>query len=190
LVARRTAELEAAKSHLSQINDRLRHIVDTTRPLSFYSEVQEFGSLLLEEFGQHMLASGGSIYLKEKNGLRLVHALDAGHATDFIAFPLPENSHFQRAIAEKTPILVHNIGEQDASRSSGWEGYTDGSALVFPLPDEFGGIAGIMTLHSKTPPPFVDQDREIGTILASYSCEALRAVRATEQLRESESRFR
>jgi PAS domain S-box-containing protein len=61
---------------------------------------------------------------------------------------------------------------------------------VFPLPDEVGGIAGIMTLHSKTPPPFVDQDREIGTILASYSCEALRAVRATEQLRESEARFR
>jgi len=47
-----------------------------------------------------------------------------------------------------------------------------------------------MTLHSKTPPPFVEQDREIGTILASYSCEALRAVKATEELRESESRFR
>jgi PAS domain-containing protein len=58
------------------------------------------------------------------------------------------------------------------------------------LPDEFGGIPGIMTLHSKTPPPFVDQNREIGTILASYSCEALRTVHATEQLRESELRFR
>jgi len=190
LVEERTKELEQANSHLSQINARLRHIVETTRSLSFCSEVQEFGSLLLEEFGQHMLATGGSIYLKEDNGLRLVHALDGGHATEFIPFPLQEDSLFQRAMAEKHPILVHNVRQCEAVIPSGWEGYPDGSALLFPLPDELGGIAGIMTLHSKTPPPFVDQDREIGTILASYSCEALRAVRATEELRESESRFR
>ena len=190
LVEERTAELERANKHLSQINTRLRHIVDTTRSLSFCSEVQSFGSLLLEEFGQHMLASGGSIYLKEENGLRLIHSLDKGHATEFIPFPLPEKSLFQQAIEAKQPVLVHNIPIHTNIEPSGWEGYTDGSALVFPLPDEFGGIAGIMTLHSKTPPPFLDQDREIGTILASYSCEALRAVRATEELRESASRFR
>ncbi len=190
LVAERTAELEQANAHLSQINARLRHIVDTTRSLSFCSEVQAFGSQLLEEFGQHMLARGGSIYLKEEKGLRLVHALDRGHAAEFIPFPLPANSLFQRAIAENKPILVHQIGDGAMLQPSGWDGYPDGSALVFPLPDERDGIAGIMTLHSKTPPPFVEQDREIGTILASYSCEALRAVKATEELRESESRFR
>jgi PAS domain S-box-containing protein len=190
LVESRTMELVQANSHLSQINARLRHIVDTMRTLSFCSEVQEFGSLLLEAFGQHMLATGGSIYLREERGLRLVHALDRGHAAEFIAFPLPANSLFARAMTENQPILEHHIGENEAIRPSGWEGYADGSALVFPLPDEFGGMAGIMTLHRKTPPPFVDQDREIGTILASYSCEALRAVRASEQLRESELRFR
>lgn len=190
LVEERTAELERANKHLSQINTRLRHIVDTTRSLSFCSEVQSFGSLLLEEFGQHMLATGGSIYIKEEKGLRLIHSLDRGHATEFIPFPLPEKSIFQQAIAAKQPVLVHNIPNQDSIEPSGWNGYKDGSALVFPLPDEFGGIAGIMTLHSKIPPPFLDQDREIGTILASYSCEALRAVRATEELRESATRFR
>jgi PAS domain S-box-containing protein len=190
LVEARTTELEQANLHLSQINARLRHIVDTTRSLSFCSEVQEFGSLLLEEFGQHMVATGGSIYLKEAHGLRLVHTLDRGHASEFIPFPLPVNSLFQRAMVENQPILVRNIAEGDDVQPSGYQGYADGSALVFPLPDEVGGIAGIMTLHSKTPPPFVEQDREIGTILASYSCEALRAVRATEQLRENESRFR
>jgi len=190
LVAERTEELSRANDNLSQINSRLRHIVDTTRSLSFCSEVQQFGLQLLEEFGQHMLATGGSIYLKEEKGLRLVHALDKGHASKFIPFPLPEGSIFDRAIADKEPILVRNIRENQSVRPSGWQGYVDGSALVFPLPDELGGIAGIMTLHSKTPPPFVEQDREIGTILASYSCEALRAVKATEELRESESRFR
>ena len=70
------------------------------------------------------------------------------------------------------------------------DGYTDGSALLFPLPDEFGDAAGIIALHSKIAPPFLDQDREICTILASYSCEVLRAVRATEEIRENASRFR
>ncbi len=190
LVDARTAELAKANDNLSQINARLRQIVETTRSLSFCSEVQAFGSLLLEAFGQHMLATGGSIYLKEDAGLRLIHALDAGHALDFIPFPLPEGSLFQRAIAEMQPILVHDIASNRDITPSGWSGYADGSALVFPLHDEFGGVTGIMTLHSKTPPPFVDQDREIGTILASYSCEAMRAVRATEALRDSAARFR
>ncbi|BBO90100.1 response regulator [Desulfosarcina ovata] len=190
LVEERTEALEKANTNLSQINTRLRQIVETTRSLSFCREVQAFGSLLLEEFGQHMMAAGGSIYLKEETGLRLAHALDQGHAAEFIPFPLPEKSLFQRALLEKQPILVHNIGENKAVLPSGWAGYTDGSALLFPLPDDSGGIAGIMGLHSKTPPPFVDQDREIGTILASYSCEALRAVRASEELRESAARFR
>ena len=190
LVAARTEELSLANEHLSQINARLRHIVDTTRSLSFCSEVKEFGLQLLEEFGQHMLAAGGSIYLKEEKGLRLVHTLDQGHAPPFIPFPLPKHSLFERAINNKEPILVKNINASEKFRPSGWKGYPDGSALVFPLPDESGGITGIMTLHSKKPPPFVEQDREIGTILASYSCEALRAVKATENLRESEMRFR
>ena len=190
LVDERTAELESANANLSQINARLRKIVDTTRSLSFCSEVRVFGSLLLEEFGQHMLAAGGSIYLQEDTGLRLVHALDKGHAPDFIPFPLPAASLFQRVISDRRPILVHDIAKDNDVSPSGWQGYTDGSALLFPLPDESGGIAGVMTLHSKTPPPFVDQDREIGSILASYSCETMRAVRATEALRESASRFR
>jgi DNA-binding response OmpR family regulator len=113
LVEARTTELEQANLHLSQINARLRHIVDTTRSLSFCSEVQEFGSLLLEEFGQHMVATGGSIYLKEAHGLRLVHTLDRGHASEFIPFPLPVNSLFQRAMVENQPILVRNIAEGD-----------------------------------------------------------------------------
>jgi PAS domain S-box-containing protein len=190
LVQARTAELEIANSRLSRINSRLRHIVETTRALSFCTEVRVFGSQLLQAFGQHMRATGGSIYLKEEKGLRLVVALDEGHAAGFIPFPLPEKSLFQRAIGENRPILVDDIKKEGSVAPSGWSRYKDGSALVFPLPDEHGGIAGIMALHNKRSPPFVEQDLEIGTILASYSCEALRAVRASEALRASEARFR
>jgi PAS domain S-box-containing protein len=190
LVEERTTELEQANRDLSQINARLRHIVDTTRSLSFCSDVAEFGVKLLEAFGEHVQAAGGSIYLKEENGLRLIHTLDPGHAAEFISFPLPEKSLFQLAIAGSQPVLKNDIVEDEAVNGSGWDGYTDGSALLFPLPDEFGDAAGIIALHSKIAPPFLDQDREICTILASYSCEVLRAVRATEEIRENASRFR
>ncbi|WP_319522970.1 response regulator [uncultured Desulfosarcina sp.] len=190
LVEERTTALGQANMNLSQINARLRHIVDTTRSLSFCNEVAEFGVKLLDAFGEHMLTAGGSIYLKEENGLRLIHTLDPGHAAEFIAFPLPEKSLFQQAIAGNRPILKNDIAEDETVDGSGWHGYTDGSALLFPLPDAFGGVVGIISLHSKTTPPFLDQDREIGTILASYSSEALRAVRATAEIRENASRFR
>ncbi|HBZ53971.1 MAG TPA: hypothetical protein DEO88_01085 [Syntrophobacteraceae bacterium] len=190
MVAERTAELEQANVHLHQINERLRGIVETTRALAFCTDVAQFGKLLLEEFAKHMLAAGGSLYMAEKEGLRLIHSLDPGHAGTFIPFPLPRGSVFEQVMADKQPVLIKEISRHTDLNSSGWRGYRDGSALVFPLPDESGRMAGVVSLHSKSSPPFMEQDREVGMILASYSREALRAVRASKSLRENERRFR
>jgi len=190
MVTERTNELKAANENLTRINSRLRKIVDTTRQLSCCSDVDRFGALLLEEFGQHMMATGGSLYLKETEGLRLVNTLDPGHAKPFIAFPLEKGSVFQQVLSRNEPVLVENLNQEKGWKSSGWSNYSDGSALIFPLPDEKGNVAGVLTLHSKKSPPFLEQDKEIGTILVSYSCEALRAVRAAERLRENEQQFR
>lgn len=190
MVEERSKELRKANEHLTQINKRLRKIVASTRSLSVYSELKGFGSRLLEEFGQHMMASGGSLYLIEEKGLQRAHTLDAGHSPLFIPFPLAEDSLYQRAISTKQPILVHNLEKSGDLLTSGWNGYKDGSALVFPLPDESGRVTGVLSLHSKKAPPFIEQDKEIGSILASYSCETLRAVRAVEALRENERLLR
>jgi PAS domain S-box-containing protein len=190
MVSDRTKELEQANRHLSDINQRLRRIVDTTRSLSFCSEVKRFGSRLLDEFGQHMAATGGSLYLKEEKGFRLLHALDPDHAPEFIPFPLAETSVFKRAFDDKLPILIRDMEKEKNLSTSGWGNYSSGSAMIFPLPDESGEIAAILALHSKRPSPFMEQDKEIGSILASYSCEALRAVRTTEKLLDKERQFR
>ncbi len=190
MVAERTRELEKANDNLSQINDRLRRIVESTRALAFCTEVEQFGAQLLEEFGLHMLATGGSLYVTENTGLRMIHCLDPGHAAAFIPFPLEDGSVFKLVFTEKKPILIPDVSQHPGLAGSGWEGYSDGSVLVFPLMDASVEVTGVLTLHSKVPAPFVDQDREIGMILASYSCEALRAVRATEHLRRSEEQFR
>jgi len=190
LVRERTAELEQANTDLIHVNARLRRVVDTTRRLSAFSDVAGFSATLLDEFTIHMAASGGSFFLLEYDGLRRISTLEPDHVPDFIPFPLPDGSILEYAIATGKPMLIPDIAQEHLLRPSGWGGYCDGSALLFPFLDETDHVVGIMTLHSKTPPPFVEQDKEIGAILASYSCETLRAVRATETLRASEARFR
>ncbi len=188
-VAKRTEELEKANKELQQINIRLRQLVNSTRDLSVCTEVDSFGVRLLEEFGRHMTAEGGSLYFVEDDGLHLVHVLDPGHAPDFIPFPLKKGSVFQKILEEREPKLICHINSLKEICPSGWNGYKSASALIFPLFDDSGKIIGILSLHSKKLASFTKQDKEIGLILASYSCEALRAAKTTEALKESEEKF-
>ncbi|WP_458776285.1 response regulator [Desulforhopalus sp. 52FAK] len=190
LVWERTGELEKANTHLETINARLKKVLQTTKNLSVCTDVVRFGSTLLEEFAEHMAATGGSLFLSEPDGLRLIHSLDVEHVPSFLPFPLLENSILKKVMDANKPFLNENISQESMVVTSGWQGYRDGSMLIFPLQGDSGEVIGILTLHNKTFPPFVEQDLEIGTILASYSCETLRAIYATENLRSSESRFR
>ena len=190
LVKKRTAALEQANSHLSTINTRLKKVVATTRGISLYDDIGKFGATLLSQFAKHMLATGGSLFLLESDGLHLLYTLDPTHVPCFIPFPLQEKSVLGRVLQSRRPLLVTDITKEKNLRCSGWEQYPNGSALAFPLMDENSQIMGVITLHSKTPPPFIEQDKEIGAILASYSFETLRAARTMESLRESEARFR
>lgn len=190
LVAERTQELEAANRRLHDLNERLRRIVATTSTLSSWLDMEQFGSRLLQEFAQHMNATGGSIYLVGEQGLRLLHTIDPGHAPMELSYPLAEHSVLRRVVENNEPTLLIRLEDLEELQGSGWEGYSDGSALIFPIPDEQGRVAAVLALHNKSLPPFVEQDKEIGMILASYSCESLRAIRNFEALRESERRFR
>lgn len=190
LVKERTHELEQANRNLSNINHRLKNIVETTKGLSGCIEMNSFSTQILDEFSYHMLATGGSLYLVERNGLKRMHSLDPGHAPDFIEFPLPERSVVRRVFETGEPLLIEDLSAAPKVESSGWNGYKDGSLLAFPIPDSTGKVAGIITLHSKKQPPFVEQDKEIGAILASYSCETLRAVLVFQALQKSEKLYR
>ncbi len=174
---------------LEEINARLRQIVLATQGFAASNRVEEIGPLLLKEFARNMAAVGGSLFLREKDGLVLVHSLDPGHAPATIAFPLRTGSVFDKAVKNGESVLIKDIKGEKETETSGWRGYQDGSLLVFPLPDEKGDIIGIISLHNKVAPPFTPQDRELGMILASYSCETLRAAGAVEALQESQERL-
>ncbi|MEJ2156536.1 MAG: response regulator [Desulfobacteraceae bacterium] len=185
MVIERTRELEQANTNLSHVNARLHKIVETTQKLTGCVDLKQFGLKILGEYASYMAASGGSLYLVEENGLRLMSSLDPGHASAFLSFPLPENSILKIAIDGGQPLLIRNIEEEKCITPSGWIDYTDGSLLAFPICDSYGNDIAVITLHGKNGAPFVEEDKEIGAILASYSCETIRAIKAYENTKNT-----
>ncbi|PIE61459.1 MAG: histidine kinase [Desulfobacterales bacterium] len=190
MVQERTKELETVNANLSHINTRLRKIVKTTQGMTCCQEITQLSEKILKEFASHMGASGGSLYLLEDGCLKLKHVLDPGHASPVIDFPLDENTVIGKVMKTGQPVLVRDINKMPELTPSSWDGYGDGSALVFPIMDHSGVPVGGITLHSKNEAPFVEQDKEIGSILASYSCETLKAVQAFEAVKKSEQQYR
>jgi len=189
LVYEKTRELEEANQKLSNINNRLTKIVKTTPGLSGCINIDSFGSRILSEFAEHMVASGGSIYLIEKEGLKLLHSLDPGHSKGLIPFPLDQESALYQVIDTGEPLFIEDLKSEPSLNLNGWNDYQNGSFLLFPIPNEMGKSIGVVTLHTKAKPPFVEQDKEMGMILASYSCETLRAAKAFEAVQTSEKRY-
>jgi PAS domain S-box-containing protein len=183
------ARLVHRNRELHEINARLRTVVASARGMAACAYIQDLGPVLLEEFARNMGAEGGSIYLTEANRLKRIHALDPGHSPPSIALPLPAGSILERVMASGEAVLISDV-EDDGVQTSGWPGYKDGSTLVFPLPNDAGRNVGVISLHNKTRPPFTRQDLELGILLASYSCETLRATQAIEALRRSENEYR
>ena len=190
MVARRTEELRQANRQLEEINQRLRHILESTRRLSAINDFTGFGKMLLEEFGEHMGATGGSLYLLEDNVFRLVHALDPGHAPAELPLPLTPGSLLDKAFRLKIPQVVQDITKDGSVAPSPFENYSNGSAMILPLMDESFEVFGILSLHAKQQPPFSMKDLEVGSILLSLGSESLRAIRAHEKLERSEERYR
>ncbi|WP_300670369.1 response regulator [Desulfoluna sp.] len=183
-------KLKATNRYLTELNRRLTGVVDSSKRLSSCVTIESFGSRLLEEFCHHLNASGGSLYIAGQEGLRLVHCLDGGHAPSLISYPVEKGSPFGYALHQKMPLLSGDIHGDKTLRPSGYNGYHNGSFAIFPLQNQEGKSFGLVSLHGKKTPPFVNQDREVGGLLASYSSETLRAVRAMEALAKSEEKYK
>jgi DNA-binding response OmpR family regulator len=133
LVQKRTKELELSNKNLGHVNSRLHMIVETTKRLTNCKDTQQFGMKILQEFGQQMHASGGSLYFVEEDGLKLNHSLDPGHAPYFLPFPLLEKSILKKVMEDGKPLLLEDVQGSGNYKVSGWHGYKNGSLLAFPM---------------------------------------------------------
>jgi len=124
---------------------------------------------LLEKLAAKVAAQGGNVFLREKERFVLAKSLepDAAHLPKAIAFPLSEDSVFGQVMASGRPMLVEDIQSRGDIKSSGWDGYNDNSFMVLPVPSESGEIVGVISLHNKTNPPFLNEDKNLGYELLS-----------------------
>jgi signal transduction histidine kinase/response regulator RpfG family c-di-GMP phosphodiesterase len=183
-------EVEVAEKteELVQLNQRLREVVESTKKLLGCGELFESGKLILEEFGQHMKAGGGSLYEVIDNRLHWIHSLDKGHAADSLVMPLQPGTVLARAMNSTEPFIIEDMS-QEGWLASGWNGYSSPSCIVFPFRDRSGTIFAILSLHNPRHSTFVVHDREIGAILASFTSEALQRARAVAEMKRSEERM-
>ncbi|MFP4474933.1 MAG: response regulator [Desulfatibacillaceae bacterium] len=189
-VENRTRELAEVNRRLEATNERLRGIVESTLMLSTLKGFHRLCAKLLEEFGRLMGADGASLYLVEKNRLNLACSLDPGHAPCRLGIPVREKTLFHHVLSAGKPLLADEVSPKRGFTPSGWDGYRGRSALVFPLLDRGRSTVGLVSLHNKRNGEFTELDREMGSVLASYASEALRAAKSADDLRASEEKYR
>jgi PAS domain S-box-containing protein len=183
------ATLRKRNAELAEVNARLRMMVDAAGRLPRCNEVEELSRQVLSEFSGLMAAEGGSLYLCETQALRLAATMEDQHAQERIPLPLPAGSVLGRVLARRETVLVRDLSAEPGLVPSGWDGYRDGSLIVFPVLRD-GAVLALVSLHNKTRPPFTEQDRDLGRVMISFAAEVLDAQRAHTAVRESESRYR
>ncbi len=184
------AEVSSRTQELSALNERLKAVVRSARAVMACASTETVGRQLLAEFVSNMAAGDGRLYLVENSELVLKHALRPPQDMSSIPLPVPAASLLGKALNGKVPVLASSLTVADSIFGDGGETLQDGSFLAFPFVDSAGSPLGVAVLSRVPGPPFTDQDLEIGTVLASYGCEAIRAARATEFLFQSEKKYR
>lgn len=183
-------KLQQRNQDLDSLNNRMRGIVNAARRFTACRELEELSPMIVEEFIDLMQARGGSLFLVHQNTLERLYSTGSDHVPKRIDFPLPQRSVFHRVYSSAKPLLIEDIAGDEECIGSGWQGYEDGSLLVFPILNHQDEVRGLVSLHSKKDAPFTSQDRELGIVLCSLSAEVLFSLQAARALSEEERRFR
>lgn len=175
---------------LSALNERLKAVVRSSRSVMACTSMGDVTRQLLQEFASLMTCEAGSLYLQENGQLVLRDSLDRRQTAVRIPLPAPETSLLGKALTDKLPVLIPHCTADSGTSWGDGKSVAEGSLLAFPFIESPGEPLGVVELYRKGPLPFTEQDREIGAVLASYGCEAIRAAWATESLCQSEKKYR
>ena len=183
-------ELSRKQKEIFNIEESFTKIVNLSKALIDSTNKNQMGFTFLKTIANNMAAEGGSLFLKQGEHLVCICSMDINHVPDSIPLPLKDNSVFGIAMRQGKPLFIHDINEGAEIVQSGWEGYKDGSSVVFPLQDETGDIVALISLHNKITPPFMPRDIDLGQVLISQAYKGLCLSSALEALRESEEKYR
>lgn len=181
-----TKEIQRAESESEK---RLLGVIESIRMFTGCTSMEQASRVVLGEFARHLDAEGGSFFLCEGENLRLLCALDPPHAPESLLFPVQKDSAYGHALESRIPILIEDIRLEQNLCTSGWKGYKDNSALVFPFESD-SEVVAILALHNKKTPPFNEGDLSLGALMVPFACEAVRAARSSEKIRDRDQQLR
>lgn len=184
------AAREKTEKELLKLNERMKDIVKSFREIDSVVSLEKASKVILKEFAENMNAKGGSFFLKHRDAFILQSTMDNLHVPPSIPLKMKRNSVFNKSVLTKSPVLISDIASETEIDTSGWNGYTDGSVLIFPLLDREDDIMGLISLHNKEYPPFNHQDLDVGTVFASYCGEKIQVLKAVDALRRNEEKYR
>ena len=172
---------------LKKALQKLTGIIEDANEIIMSNDVSEFAPKLLDSLAKNLSVSGGSIYLKENECLKLLKTLDNPHQPKRINFPLVPGSVFDKVFEDGRPVFIHNLKKGGQVNRSGWKGYQDDSLMIISLQDGKNNIKGLVSLHNKLEPPFTQIDLQLGRLSASYGLAAMKNHELLTSLKEKES---
>ena len=154
------AKLRRRNQELEQMNVRLHRVTQSMQAIASCLSLRDLNRTLLEEVVASVGARGGAVYLR--TGSQLVREFSIG-----------------------TGMFSPGEGAESAAAHG-----ADGTTLNLPLACDGAAHIGVVVLQANPGATFSLRDRELGVILTSFGCEAIRVLRAVESLRTSEERLR
>ncbi|MDY7036256.1 MAG: PAS domain S-box protein [Thermodesulfobacteriota bacterium] len=182
--------LRQRNRELEEINFRLKKLVESASAMAACSSTGQMSPIILEEFTRILGADRGCLFFYDSGIFTLMHSYSTDDAPVTMESPFEKGSIVDRIMKDNRPILIEDIRKEGVLFAREWDGYEEGAILVFLLTDMMGQIRGLISLNRKGLSPFSEQDREVGSILASFTYENLRATRAVDALHASEAKYR
>ncbi len=166
---------EEVQQHVKQ----LKTLNTITAALSSTIELDKVLELILDQVGQVLPFDSGSIFLHEKDGLRVVMDRGINPSVKGQTFPA-ENELFQEILRSKTPLVLDNV--KDAPCFQNWgEPKNIESWMGVPLIAR-DTLIGFLTLDSSVPEAYSSEQVDLARIFASQAAQAIENARLYERV--------
>jgi|GEM_PF-878454 len=173
---------------LVDYSDRLMTTAEGTKILANCTTFPELSACALDILAQGLEATSGGLFLHDRGTWVLVYADDAAqvfrHEVDASTVERDLKMLFR-----SSSVISGNFPDEMPDCMRAFMSVHEGALSLLSLESPSGAIDGILVLHRSTGFPFGERDREIGRIILAHAVEALKGIRLTDSLRESEARF-
>ncbi|MCP4498614.1 MAG: response regulator [Deltaproteobacteria bacterium] len=173
---------------LVDYSDRLMTTAEGTKILANCTTFPELSARALDILARGLEATAGGLFLLDKGKWTLVYAEDPDQVFSFEvdAGQIDEDLN---ALFQSSSVVAGVVPNDMPGCMIPFLRKPFGALSLLALESPSRTTEGILVLHRSSGFPFGERDREIGRIILAHAVEALKSIRLTDSLRESDARF-